>query len=93
MKTSPYNPFDYLETPEEINAFMDEAFADPDSRVALIALGQLAKKRGMAKVAKAAGLPRESLYRAFSGERNPGFDTVMKVTRALGIELHAAAQA
>ncbi len=93
MKTTTYNPFDYLETPEEISAFMDEAFADPDPRVALIALGQLAKKRGMTKIAKATGLPRESLYKALSGERNPGFDTVMKVTHALGIELHAAAHA
>jgi probable addiction module antidote protein len=91
MKTTPYNPFDYLETPEEISAFMDEAFADPDPRIALVALGHLAKKRGMSKVAKDAGVPRESLYKALSGERNPGFDTVLKVIHALGINLHATA--
>ena len=54
------------------------------------ALGDIARAKGMTQVARDAGLSRESLYKALSGERNPGFDTILKVTRALGIELHAA---
>lgn len=90
MKTTPYNPLDYLQTPEEISAYLDEAFADTDPRVALVALGHLAKKRGMTQIARNTGLSRESLYKALSGERNPGFDTILKVVHALGIELHAS---
>lgn len=89
MKTTPHNPFDYLETPEEISSYLDEAFAAEDPRLFIIALGHLARKKGMSQVARAAGLPRESLYKALSGERNPGFDTIQKVTHALGLELHA----
>ena len=43
----------------------------------------------MTQVAREAGLSRESLYKALSGDRTPGFDTILKVTQALGIELHA----
>jgi probable addiction module antidote protein len=37
------------------------------------------------------GFPRESLYKALSGERSPGFDTILKVMGALGLKLHAEA--
>jgi probable addiction module antidote protein len=45
----------------------------------------------MAQVARDAGLSRESLYKALSGERSPGFDTILKVIDALGLKLHAGA--
>lgn len=91
MKTTAYNPIDYLQTPEEITAYLDGAFADEDPRIFIVALGYLAKKRGMSQVARDTGLSRESLYRALSGEHNPGFGTILKVAHALGIELHATA--
>lgn len=50
-------------------------------------LGNVARSKGMAKVARDAGLSRESLYKALSGERSPGFDTVLKVIGALGLNL------
>jgi len=53
------------------------------------ALGDIARAKGMAQVARDAGLSRESLYKALSGERSPGFDTVLKVIRALGLRLYA----
>ena len=53
------------------------------------ALGDIARAKGMAQVAKDAGLSRESLYKALSGERSPDFDTILKVIRALGLKLHA----
>ncbi len=91
METTAYNPLDYLHTPEEISAYLDEAFADEDPRIFIVALGHLAKKRGMSQIARDSGLSRESLYKALSGERNPGFGTILKVVHALGIELHATA--
>jgi probable addiction module antidote protein len=54
------------------------------------ALGDIARAKGMTQVARDAGLSRESLYKALSGERTPGFDTILKVVQALGIELHAS---
>jgi len=89
MKTTSYNPFDYLESPEEIGEYLDAAFADEDPRVFVVALGYLARKQGMSQVARASAVPRESLYKTLSCERNPCFDTVMKVAHALGLELHA----
>ena len=59
-KTTPYNPFDYLEGQDEIDAYLSEAFLDEDPRVFLVALGFLAKKKGMSEVAKRAGVNRES---------------------------------
>ena len=57
------------------------------------ALGNIARAKGMAQVARDAGLSRESLYKALSGERSPGFDTILKVVSALGLKLHAEAKA
>ena len=55
------------------------------------ALGDIARAKGMTQVARDAGLSRESLYKALSGERSPEFDTILKVISALGLKLHAAA--
>ena len=89
-KTTPYNPFDYLETREEINEYLNNAFMDDDPRIFVIALGYLAKKKGMAKVAKETGLNRESLYKSLSCDGNPAFATIKKITKALGCKLAIA---
>ena len=60
-----------------------------DLDLLLAAVGDVAKARGMAKIARDAGLGRESLYKAFAPGAKPRFDTVMKVLQALGIKLHA----
>ena len=49
----------------------------------------ITRAKGMSQVARDAGLSRESLYKALSGERNPSFDTILKVIGALGLRLHA----
>ena len=65
--------------------------ADGDSSLIAKALGDIARAKGMAQVARDAGLSRESLYKALSGERSPSFDTILKVVAALGLKLHAEA--
>lgn len=92
-RTTPYDTAEHLRTPEEMAAFLDACIEESDGDAAFIAkaLGTIARAQGMAKVAKEAGLSRESLYRALSGERSPDFSTVLKVTHALGLKLHAAA--
>ncbi|MFH1076548.1 MAG: addiction module antidote protein [Pseudomonadota bacterium] len=65
--------------------------ANGDAALIAKALGNIARAKGMSQVARDAGLSRESLYKALSGERNPGFDTILKVVAALGLKLHAEA--
>jgi probable addiction module antidote protein len=64
--------------------------ADGDAAFIAKALGDIARVEGMTQVARDAGLSRESLYKALSGERTPSFDTILKVIEAFGLELHAS---
>lgn len=92
-KTIAYDVAEQLRTPEEIAAYLDAWFEEaPDDASGIArALGDIARAKGMSQVAKDAGLSRESLYRALSADGNPSFATVLKVARALGVRLHAAA--
>ena len=92
-RATPYDTAEHLRAPDEMAAYLD-AWLDeaPDDAAAVaIALGNIARARGMSQVARDTGLSRESLYRALSADGNPSFATVLKVARALGVKLHAAA--
>ena len=91
--TSRYDVAEHLRTPEEMAAFLEACLEEADGDASFIAkaLGDIARAKGMAQVAKEAGLSRESLYKALSGERSPDFDTILKVVKALGLKLYAAA--
>lgn len=69
-------------------AYLDAAFEDGDPRLIAAAVGDIARSRGMTRVAAEAGLGRESLYKALSPDGNPGFATVLKILEVLGIRLH-----
>lgn len=92
-ETVPYDVAEQLRTPEEMAAYLDAWLAEaPDDAAELArALGDIARAKGMTQVARDAGLSRESLYRALSENGNPSFSTILKVARALGLRLHAAA--
>ena len=89
-KTTRFDLSEHLRTPEEMAAYLEACFEEADGDAAFIAkaLGDIARAKGMSQVARDAGLSRESLYKALSGERNPGFDTVLKVIKALGLKIH-----
>lgn len=91
--TTRYDVAEHLRTPEEMAAYLEACFEDANGDAAFIAkaLGDIARARGMSQVARDAGLSRESLYKALSGERTPNFDTILKVMAALGMKLHAEA--
>ncbi|GLQ88518.1 addiction module antidote protein [Dyella flagellata] len=93
LKTIPFDVAEHLRTPEEMALYLDACIAESDGDATFIAkaLGDIARAQGMSKVARDAGLSRESLYKALSGERNPDFSTILKVARALGLQLHASA--
>jgi len=88
-----YDVAKQLRTPKEMAAYLDAWIMDaPDDAAGLArALGDVARAKGMSRVARAAGLSRESLYKALSADGNPSFATVLKVTRALGVQLRAKA--
>lgn len=90
-KTSRYDVAEHLRTPAEMAAYLEACLEESNADASFVAkaLGDIARAKGMTQVAKETGLSRESLYKALSGERTPGFDTILKVTHALGIELHA----
>jgi probable addiction module antidote protein len=78
---------DYLDSEEAIAQYLSQVMADGDDDELLRALGHIAKARGMAQLAKDAGLGRESLYKALKPGSTPGFATVGKVVRALGLRM------
>jgi probable addiction module antidote protein len=91
--TTRYDVAEHLRTPEDMAAYLEACLEEANGDAAFIAkaLGDIARAKGMSQVARDAGLSRESLYKALSGERSPGFDTILKVIGALGLRLHAEA--
>ena len=86
LKTTTFDSAAYLDTDEAISAYVEEALATEDPAFIARALGTVARARGMAQIAKKAGLSRESLYKALSAEGNPEFGTVIRVMHALGLK-------
>ena len=82
---------EHLKTPEDMAMYLEACFEEAGDDAAFIAkaLGNIARAKGMSQLAHDTGLGRESLYKALSGHGNPSFATILKVTRALGIRLHA----
>jgi probable addiction module antidote protein len=89
--TTRYDVAEHLRTPQDMAAYLEACMeaADGDANFIAKALGDIARAKGMTQVARDAGLSRESLYKALSGDRAPGFDTILKVMHALGLELRA----
>jgi len=73
--------------PDLTAEYLNAAAEDDDPRVYLAALRTVAEAQGMAKVAEAAGVPRESLYRALSAGGNPRFSTLYAVLKAAGLKM------
>ena len=92
-KTLAYDVAEKLRTPKEMAAYLDAWLMEAPDDIGgnARALGDIARAKGMAQVAKEAGLSRESLYKALSENGNPSFATILKVTKALGVQLHAGA--
>jgi probable addiction module antidote protein len=91
VETSTWDAAEHLETEEDMAAYLDAALEDGDPALVVAALGDIARAKGMSQIAREAGLGRASLYKALSGSGNPEFATILKVVRALGLELHVEA--
>jgi probable addiction module antidote protein len=89
IELSDFDTSHYLDSEEVIAEYLSQVLADGDPDELLLAIGNIAKARGMTKIANDSGLGRESLYKVFAPGAKPRFETVMKVMRALGVELQA----
>ncbi len=89
-KTQKLKAFDitrYLDSEEAMAEYLSQVLEDGDNAELIRALGHIAKAKGMATVAREAGLGRESLYKALSEGSQPRFDTISKVINALGLKM------
>lgn len=88
-KFTRWDAVDHLKSEAAIAAYLNAAIAEAGDDTALLTavLGDIAKARGMLKLAEATGVTRQGLYKALDPKGNPSFDTVRKVTRALGLDL------
>ena len=91
LETTAFDAADYLSDEETIAEYLTAALDDPNPDVFLAAIRDVARARGMAQLAKDAGLGRESLYKALSPGAKPRYDTVLKLLHALGVKISAAA--
>jgi probable addiction module antidote protein len=91
IKTIPFDAADSLDTDAARVELFGDALASGDPAIITSALGLIARARGMSALAKETGLSRETLYKALSEGGNPTLDTLLKVTRALGVRLSIAA--
>ena len=88
-KLMPFDAARYLTEDAAVAEYMTAVLETDDADLLLLALGDVARARGMAHVAKDAGLGRESLYKALAPGAKPRFDTILKVAKALGVRLIA----
>jgi probable addiction module antidote protein len=84
---TPFDASEYLDSEETIAAYLNDALASGSEDVVLAAFRDVAKARGMAKVAADAGVQRESLYKSLTEGAKPRFETILKVAGALGVRL------
>lgn len=89
LKTKKFDVAEHLDSPEMIAAYLTEALETDDAEFISLAIGTVARAKGMARVAGETGLSRESLYKSLNGQSKPEFDTVRKVLGALGVKLVA----
>ena len=81
----------YLDSKEMIAEYLSQVLADGDTSELLIAMGNIAKAKGMSQIAKDTGLGRESLYKTFAPNSKPRFETIMRVLNSFGVKLQASA--
>jgi probable addiction module antidote protein len=86
----PWDITEHLETEDDMAAYLEAVLEDRDPALVAAALGDIARAKGMAMIARETGLGRESLYKALSPGGNPESATVLKVVKALGLRLHVS---
>jgi probable addiction module antidote protein len=87
LNTKDWDAADYLEDAEMIAAYLDATLEDSDPQLIALALGSVARSKGMSEIAKKTGITREGLYKALSAEGDPKLSTFLGVIKSLGLRL------
>ena len=87
LKVSKFDAADYLKNEADMQEYLNEVSSENDPQAFLQAINTIARAKGMAKLSRDTGIPRESLYQSLSEKGNPGFHTLWKVAEALGYVL------
>lgn len=87
VKTTKWDPAEHLETPEDVAMYLSVALEENDPALLSVALGDIARSKGMAALSKETGLTKQGLYKALSENGDPRLSTLMKVTKSLGFQL------
>lgn len=87
IKTSPLDISEYLEDDADMVAYLQSVLEENDPVLLRLALGDIAKAKGMSDIAQQVGVNRQSLYKSLSEDGNPAYDTIAKVITALGMKL------
>ncbi len=87
LKTTRFDPADYIETAEDIRFYLEAAMEGNDPKHIASAIGDVARSKGMSEIARKTGLGRQALYHALSENGNPTLETLTAVLDALGLQL------
>ncbi|MCF2133863.1 MULTISPECIES: addiction module antidote protein [Mycetohabitans] len=87
IKISRFDVSEHLDSEEMIAAYLNAAIAEGDPDLLTAAISDIAKARGIAKIAETAGLGRESIYKTLSPGSKPRYETIVKLLHALGVRL------
>ena len=90
IETTLWDPAERLTSPEAIAAYLEAVFEEGDAGQIAAALGDVARARGMAQVARTAGVTRDALYKALTKDGDPRLSTFLGVARALGLKIQVA---
>ncbi|MDH5382820.1 MAG: putative addiction module antidote protein [Cyclobacteriaceae bacterium] len=89
-KTSKFEISEYLDNEEMIKEYLNVVLEEGTSEEIVVALGHVAKAKGMTEIAKITGMSRASLYKSLSEGSHPQFETILKVLRAVGWNLRVS---
>lgn len=91
IKTKLWDPAERLTSPDAIAAYLEAVFEDGDPSLIAAALGDIARAKGMAEIAKAAGVTRDALYKSLTKDGDPRLSTFLGVAKALGLKIQLEA--
>lgn len=87
VTTRKWDASEYLDSPEMIHEYLHAAFAEGNSELLMVAIGNVAKAKGMSEIARKTNLSRQNLYKALTPNSSPKFETIKKVVETLGCKL------
>ena len=87
ITTKKWDTSEYLDNPEMIHEYLKAAFEEGNSELLMVAIGNVAKAKGMSEIARKTNLNRQNLYKALAPNSSPKFETIKKVVEALGCKL------